>query len=167
MRSEMSVPFRPGQTSSWSTVLTIYKALQENINGLLKAPICAERELQWVGNRPGVYSDLLGCLAGKDWAGLALPRPWPGPPASLALCMRLCAHSFLLCLPSRLPVDPLTPQHSKMQAVATKSSLRRPTLQRAAPRRVCVAPKAALDTGLVVSGTTAAFLALGRFVFLP
>ncbi|KAG2448127.1 hypothetical protein HYH02_006712 [Chlamydomonas schloesseri] len=54
-----------------------------------------------------------------------------------------------------------------MQTLATRPSLR--ASARVAPRRaprVAVVTKAALDPQIVISGSTAAFLAIGRFVFL-
>lgn len=73
-----------------------------------------------------------------------------------------------LCTFRALKPPVADPQHpAKMQStLMRKSGSARPTLSRAAPRRAVVAPKAALDTALVVSASTATFLSLGRFVFL-
>jgi photosystem I subunit V len=54
-----------------------------------------------------------------------------------------------------------------MASLANKTALR---TSRAGPVRAArrtVRPVAALDTAIAISGSTAAFLTLGRFVFLP
>ncbi|KAG2482904.1 hypothetical protein HYH03_018186 [Edaphochlamys debaryana] len=54
-----------------------------------------------------------------------------------------------------------------MQAIQQRSSMRASAVRaRPAARRVVVT-KAALEPSLVISGSTAAFLTIGRFVFLP
>ncbi|KXZ45293.1 hypothetical protein GPECTOR_56g389 [Gonium pectorale] len=53
-----------------------------------------------------------------------------------------------------------------MQALAQRPTLRSSAVARR-PARRAVVTKAALDPSFVISGSTAAFLAIGRFVFLP
>mmetsp|Transcript_66196 Transcript_66196/g.145198 ORF Transcript_66196/g.145198 Transcript_66196/m.145198 type:complete len:135 (+) Transcript_66196:1-405(+) len=55
-------------------------------------------------------------------------------------------------------------------AMSTKINMRatsRPSLARRPARAAVVKPVAALDPAVIVSGSTAAFLSLGRFVYLP
>ncbi|GIL95599.1 hypothetical protein Vretimale_1588, partial [Volvox reticuliferus] len=59
-----------------------------------------------------------------------------------------------------------TPSVKMALALANRPALRASAVARRPARRTVVT-KAALDPALVISGSTAAFLAVGRFVFLP